>query len=178
MAVYTHCAPSLVIWLPIHEIKPWNVSRLKIEPLEISCYVVFICSWQILSEGWHQECVILVQVAHYFIIRLIQWSDWLVNFLHEKHNVLSALYRITGNFGEIFNLAIWWFCGKLPNLKSANIISYTIAISLYAQALAIAKFKICQCILMTDLPNLMLTKVFHYTVYGNLCYFWSSIAHT
>ena len=34
---------------------------------------------------------------------------------------------------------------------------------LYAEALVIAKFKIRQCILMTDSPNLMLTKVSHYT---------------
>ena len=34
----------------------------------------------------------------------------------------------------------------------------------YAEALAIAKFKIRQCILMTDSPNLMLAKVSRYTV--------------
>ena len=32
-------------------------------------------------------------------------------------------------------------------------------LSLYAEVLTITKFKICQCILMTDLPNLMLAKV-------------------
>ena len=46
-----------------------------------------------------------------------------------------------------------------PNLKPANIISYA-----YAEALAIAKFKTYQCILMTDSPNLMVAKVSHYTV--------------
>ena len=37
-------------------------------------------------------------------------------------------YRIVGNFGEVLNLANWRFCGKSPNLKSTNIISYTIAL--------------------------------------------------
>ena len=34
----------------------------------------------------------------------------------------------------------------------------------YAEALVIAKLKVHQCILMTDLPNLMLAKVSRYTV--------------
>ena len=38
-------------------------------------------------------------------------------------------------------------------------ILYFTILSLYAEALAIAKFKLHQCILMTDSPNLMLTKV-------------------
>ena len=50
-------------------------------------------------------------------------------------------YHIVGNFGEVFNLANWRFCRKL-----------------------IAKFKTCQCILMTGLPNLTLVKVSHYTI--------------
>ena len=37
-------------------------------------------------------------------------------------------------------------------------------LSLYAEGLTITKFKIRQCILMTDSPNLMLNKVSHYTV--------------
>ena len=36
------------------------------------------------------------------------------------------------------------------------------------EALAVAKFKTCQCIRMTDLPNLTLAKVSHYTVYGSV----------
>ena len=35
---------------------------------------------------------------------------------------------IAGNFGEVFNLANRRFCGKSPNLKLANIISYTITL--------------------------------------------------
>ena len=66
-----------------------------------------------------------------------------------------------GNFGEVFNWANWQFCGKSPNLKSTNIISYTIV---YVEALTITKFKIHQCILMTVLPNLMFAKVFRYVV--------------
>ena len=33
-----------------------------------------------------------------------------------------------GKLWRGFNLANWWFCGKSPNLKPANIISYTIAL--------------------------------------------------
>ena len=29
------------------------------------------------------------------------------------------IYRIAGNFGEVFNLVDWQFYGKSPNLKSA-----------------------------------------------------------
>ena len=29
------------------------------------------------------------------------------------------MYRIVGNFGEVFNLANWRFYGRSPNLKSA-----------------------------------------------------------
>ena len=75
---------------------------------------------------------------------------------------------IVGNFGEVFNLANWRFCGKSPNLKSANIISCTI--SHYVEALAITKLKTHQCILMTDLPNLMLAKVSCYMVYATYMY--------
>ena len=32
----------------------------------------------------------------------------------------SLTYCIAGNFGEIFNLANWRFCGKSPNLKPTN----------------------------------------------------------
>ena len=81
-----------------------------------------------------------------------------------SHEALS--YCIAGNFGKVFNLANWRFCGKSPNLKPANIISYTVD---YAEALAIAKFKIHQCILKTDSPNLMLAKVSRYTV-CDMCY--------
>ena len=52
-------------------------------------------------------------------------------------------------------------------IKNPPILCHTL--SLYAEGLAIAKFKICQCILMTDSPNLMLTKVSHYMVYLS-CY--------
>ena len=41
-------------------------------------------------------------------------------------------------------------------------------LSLYAEALVIAKFKTRQCILMTDSPNLMLAEVSRYTVYEEL----------
>ena len=47
-------------------------------------------------------------------------------------------------------MASWRICGKSPNLNPANITSCTIALSHYAEALTIAKFKIRQCILMTD----------------------------
>ena len=38
----------------------------------------------------------------------------------------DGYYQITGSFGKVFNLVNWQFCGKLPNLKSANIISITL----------------------------------------------------
>ena len=41
---------------------------------------------------------------------------------------IVSVYRIAGNFGMVFNLVNWRFCGKSPNLKPANIISYTIAL--------------------------------------------------
>ena len=47
-------------------------------------------------------------------------------------------------------------------IKNPPILFHTL--SHYAEALAIAKFKIRQCIVMTDSPNLMLTKVSRYTV--------------
>ena len=47
-------------------------------------------------------------------------------------------------------------------IKNPPILSHTL--SHYAEALAITKFKIHQCILMTDLPNLMLAKVSRYMV--------------
>ena len=72
-----------------------------------------------------------------------------------KFNII-IVYRIAGNFGEVFNLANWRFCGKSPNLNVANIISYTT--TLYGSA------RDRQCIWMTDLPNLMLTKVSRYVV--------------
>ena len=35
-------------------------------------------------------------------------------------------YHMVGNFGDVFDLVNWcFFCGKLPNLKSTNIIPYT-----------------------------------------------------
>ena len=36
-------------------------------------------------------------------------------------NKCTKNYCIVRNFGEVFNLAIWRFCEKLPNLKFTNI---------------------------------------------------------
>ena len=87
------------------------------------------------------------------------------------HNILfkyrSIIYHIAENFGEIFNLANWRFSAKLPNLKPINKLLFH-TLSLYVEVLAIAKFKIHQCIPMTDSPNLMLAKVSCYTVYHRL----------
>ena len=33
---------------------------------------------------------------------------------------IPRVYRIAGNFGEVFNLANWRVCGKSPNLKPAK----------------------------------------------------------
>ena len=66
--------------------------------------------------------------------------------------MIVKIYRIAENFGKVFNLVNWRFCGKSLHLLH------------YAEALAIAKLKIHQCIRMTDLPNLILTKVSCYIV--------------
>ena len=50
------------------------------------------------------------------------------NVSKEWHGAHCITYHIAGNFGEVFNLANWQFCGKSPNLKPANIILYTIAL--------------------------------------------------
>ena len=62
-------------------------------------------------------------------------------------------YRIAINIGEVFNLAILWKIAKFKNPPRVFL-----ALLRYAEALAFVKFKIHQCILMTVLPNLMLTK--------------------
>ena len=31
--------------------------------------------------------------------------------------VREVKYHIAGNFDEGFNLALWWICGRTPNLK-------------------------------------------------------------
>ena len=74
---------------------------------------------------------------------------------------MQYIYCIAGNLGGflIGELAILW---KIAKLKSANILFY--ALLYYAEVLAIAKFKLRQCILMTGSPNLMLTKVSCYAV--------------
>ena len=70
----------------------------------------------------------------------------------------STIYRIAGNFGEVL---IWRFRGKSPLQKPVNNIFdvYNVMTSS-----AVAKFKICQYVLGSNSPNLMLTKVFRYTV--------------
>ena len=72
---------------------------------------------------------------------------------------LQLTYRIAGNFGEVFNLVNWRFNGKSPNLKP-----YFIHYRSMRKRSRLPNFKIRQCILMTDSPNLMLAKVSRYTV--------------
>ena len=75
----------------------------------------------------------------------------------------NLVYRIAGNFGKVFNLVIWRFCGR----KIAKFKTHQYLNNAYAHALAmcrIAKFKIHQCVLGNDSPNLMLAKVSRYTV--------------
>ena len=80
----------------------------------------------------------------------------IIKFLQKNTVKITShiIYAITtaGNFGEI-----WWI----------------------GEFLSIAKFKIRQCICMTDSPNLMLTKVSRYTVpkfsptrMGGNCFLW------
>ena len=67
------------------------------------------------------------------------------------------LIRQIGNFTE--------------NCQISNLPILFIILSYYAEALTIAKFKIRQYnILMTDSPNLMLTKVSRYVVAGFIAY--------
>ena len=63
---------------------------------------------------------------------------------------------------------IWWIGDFAENhqIKNPPIIFHTLLH--YVEVLAIAKFKVRQCILMTDSPNLMFTKVSRYTVYLQL----------
>ena len=65
---------------------------------------------------------------------------------------------MVGNFGEVFNLA------NLRKIANNIIINFH-TLPHCAEALVIAKFKTCQCIRMTDSPNLTLAKVSRYTVY-------------
>ena len=67
-----------------------------------------------------------------------------------------STHCIVGNFGEVLNLANWQLCRKSPNLKPP-ILFHTLLH--YVEALVITKFKICQCIWMTDSLILMLVKV-------------------
>ena len=60
--------------------------------------------------------------CHPSIVELLMKSGAQVDIQTKVH------ISIAGNFGEIFNLANWRFCRKSPNLKSANIISCTIAL--------------------------------------------------
>ena len=79
--------------------------------------------------------------------------------------VWSMNYHIAGSFGEVFNLAKWWICGKSPNLEPTNIISYTITLcrSTHDRKFANAFWwLICQI--------LMLAKVSRYTVFIKLPY--------
>ena len=39
-----------------------------------------------------------------------------LNFVYSGY-MFCIIYRIAGNFGEVFNLANWRFYGKSPNLK-------------------------------------------------------------
>ena len=54
--------------------------------------------------------------------QFIQMQISLLNFITKVKvimNINRIIYRIAGNFGEVFNLANWRFYGRSPNLKSA-----------------------------------------------------------
>ena len=59
---------------------------------------------------------------------------------------------------------IWQIDDFAENRQIKNPLTLFPALSLYAEALTITKFKIHQCILITVSPNLMLAKVSRYTV--------------
>ena len=71
----------------------------------------------------------------------------------------TIVYRIAGNFGEVYNLA--------NSVKITKLKAYQFRL-MYAHYMAlriqIAKFKFRQYQLRVNLPNLMLAKVTHYTV--------------
>ena len=66
-------------------------------------------------------------------------------------------YGIAGNLGEVFNLVIWV---KIAKLKLTACAPMTLSVQ-------IAKFKFHQYQLRAILPNLMLAKLTHYTVFYN-----------
>ena len=73
--------------------------------------------------------------------------------------------------GTLVRFLIWrigdLICRKLPNLKPANnIISYTFALCGSAHD---CQLKIHQCILVTDSPSLILTKISCYMVLSVVC---------
>ena len=68
-------------------------------------------------------------------------------------------YRIAGNFGEVFNLAIWRIRYRLPNLRTRQLNL------MHAHLLRITKFKLHQYRWRAISPSLMLAKVTSYTVY-------------
>ena len=79
-------------------------------------------------------------------------------YLISEHMALAILTcRIAGNFGEVDDIA------ESHQFKTRQyyFIHYR---SMHAEVFVIAKFKIHQCILMTNSPNLMLAKVSRYTV--------------
>ena len=86
--------------------------------------------------------------AYNMLVYVFVWV-WMCAYVFVCLRMLSLIWRI-GDFVEN------------RQIKNPPILFHTL--SLYTEALAIAKFKIHQYILMTDSPNLMLTKVSHYTV--------------
>ena len=69
-----------------------------------------------------------------------------------------AIYLTAGNFGKVFNLVNWRFCGKSPKV---NIISYTITLCGSVRDRQIYNSPMHSD---TDSPNLMLAKLSLYTV--------------
>ena len=117
-----HGAPKC-IW------PPFIVKGKMSSPCSKAWMVATTCTllWRVKSCRWRE-------------IKILKHERVTACDVTDVTSAIETTYRIVGNFGEVFNLANWRFCGKLPNLKPANIISYTVAL---CGVLAIAKFKIC-----------------------------------
>ena len=118
----------------------WLVPRIPLPHLSFSSSVCYPLPSSFISWGLSQG----IMLGWFTVIKNVLLCSW-----RGQPNTY-LVYRIAGNFGKVFNLANWQFCGKSPNLKPANIISYTIVLCGSARNRQIL---ICLCILMTDSPN-------------------------
>ena len=95
------------------------------------------------------------------MVAIINIGGLLGSLLAGSEYIMSYTVEQETLHGKVFKLVNWRFCRKLPNFKTRK---YIPTLLHYAEVLTITKFKLRQCIMKTDSPNLMLTKVSRYTV--------------